>query len=216
MRRLRSEVTILFAGLALFLIAPKVLAQQACDPNSTGATLCDATQLGTRSFEGIIGQIFLSVDALIGILAMGAILYSAFRMVFSRGDPQQTTVAKTSLTYAVVGLVISVGAYAIVMAVEGAIGIQNGTFQLGASIPVNPLNSNTLGEWITSLVIFAAGIFGTAAVLMVVYEGFMYVAARGNEQQAAKAKTGLFWSVLGFTAAVLAYVIVSVINSLIA
>lgn len=61
----------------------------------------------------------------------------------------------------------------------------------------NPLKFSSFGEFFTGLlhiiVIFAIPII----ILMIIYSGFMYVMARGSEEQVTKATRSLTYAVLG-------------------
>lgn len=55
---------------------------------------------------------------------------------------------------------------------------------------------------------WAAVLVGLAALLGIIYSGYLMVTSSGDPAQMAKAKTNMAWSVGGFVLAVFAYVIV--------
>ena len=59
------------------------------------------------------------VFSIVGVIALVVITLSGFRYVLSGGDPQSTARAKDAILYAVIGLVISISALAIVTFVIG-------------------------------------------------------------------------------------------------
>lgn len=61
----------------------------------------------------------------------------------------------------------------------------------------NPLKANSIEE-LLSLVLKAAVRLGTIVlILMFVWVGFLFVAARGSEENLRKAKSAFFWTVIG-------------------
>jgi len=68
-----------------------------------------------------IGAILTAVFTLVGGLATLFLLVGAVRYVTSNGDQGQMTQAKNTILYAVVGIVVSLSAFAIVQFVVGQI-----------------------------------------------------------------------------------------------
>lgn len=66
-----------------------------------------------------VGAILSGVFTLIGGLAVLFLLIGAVRYVTSNGDQSQLSLAKNTIVYAVVGIVISLSAFAIVQFVIG-------------------------------------------------------------------------------------------------
>lgn len=83
----------------------------------------------------------------------------------------------------------------------------------------NPLKYNTLGEFIRALLNEAViPIGGVLVVLAIIYCGFLFVTAQGNETKLQKAKTAFLWTVVGAAvllgAAVLSDAVVNTIKLL--
>ena len=55
----------------------------------------------------------------------------------------------------------------------------------------------------------AIGVVGTAVFIMVVYGGFLWMFASGNEEKVGKAKKILLWAILGLVVVLSAYAITS-------
>ena len=64
--------------------------------------------------DGVVNTIINTALFIVGILSVIMIIYSGIRYVTAHGDKSQVESAKNTLMYAVVGLVISIVAYAIV------------------------------------------------------------------------------------------------------
>lgn len=66
-----------------------------------------------------------------------------------------------------------------------------------AQIFFNPLNFNSIPELIRELLRVAVTIAIPVVIIFIIYAGFLFVSARGNEQQITKAKSVLTWTVIG-------------------
>ena len=68
----------------------------------------------------------------------------------------------------------------------------------GGGSLVNPLNSiNSLPELLTAILKGVVEIGAIFLTLMIVYVGFLFVAARGNEEKIRSARDALMWTVIG-------------------
>ncbi len=77
----------------------------------------------------------------------------------------------------------------------------------------NPLKENTL-EGILGLIIDSAIILlMPIVILMVIYSGFMFLMARGNEQKLKTAKTNFVWVVIGLVVLLGAKIISAALQS---
>ena len=104
------------------LLATPALADDcATNPTATGcpcqidpnASICaDLNNTGgfTLSIQNIINILIFAI----GIVAVVMIVVSGIRFVVSRGKPDETAKARTTLVYSIVGLVVAVSAFAIV------------------------------------------------------------------------------------------------------
>jgi len=194
----------------VMLIAPEVHGATIgnCDTGTIRPALCNPFG-GVSDPKFVLERVFTALGTIIGILAIAMVLYSSFRMLISRGEPQTLGQAKTGLVYAIVGLVASIMSYAIVFALGNFIGLNNQAPGFG-----NPLASTSMQDFITNIVVRFAQLIGTVALVMVVYSGFVYMTAAGNEEKTRKGKNGLLWSVVGFLTAILAYVIINAVKVL--
>ena len=87
-----------------------------------------AAQIGSAEDIGIpvvrankeaLGSVMSGVFLLVGALSVIFIVVGGFRYVVSGGDPRNTQQAKNTIIYAVIGLFISVFAFAIVNFIVG-------------------------------------------------------------------------------------------------
>jgi hypothetical protein len=61
----------------------------------------------------------------------------------------------------------------------------------------NPIESDNIYALITAIVDFVLKIGAVVVVLFVIYAGFLFVTAQGNEEKISKAKTAFFWTIVG-------------------
>lgn len=78
----------------------------------------------------------------------------------------------------------------------------------------NPFKKDTIEGLIETIVNdILLPIGGVVAVLMIIYAGFLFVTARGNEAQITKAKDALLWAVIGAAILLGAWVISQAIKT---
>ena len=61
----------------------------------------------------------------------------------------------------------------------------------------NPIQSSTFADLMAKIADIAAKIGLPLVVVFMIYAGFLFVSARGDEEQLKKAKTTFFWAVIG-------------------
>lgn len=62
----------------------------------------------------LIARLIQTVLVLVGVLALGFIVYGGFRYILSRGDEREVEAAKQTITMAVIGIVVIGIGYALV------------------------------------------------------------------------------------------------------
>ena len=207
-----KKFTILF--LILLAIPAVVLAFGTnCDPGSTGSTLCNPNP--STDLTSFFSKTIEFVGTLIGLMAIAMLVYAGVRILMANGDPTKIGEAKKSLTYTIAGFVISVMAYAGILAVENFIGVRNIDYSSPTTGITNPLSSGTLQGFVESIIQNVLKLSGLVALFMIILNGFRYLSARGDDQQVTKAKTGLTWSVIGLALILFAYVIINALAKLV-
>jgi hypothetical protein len=61
----------------------------------------------------------------------------------------------------------------------------------------NPISSNTFEEFLDNLLRAVTNVGGVVVTLAIIYSGFLFVTAQGNEAKLGKAKDALLWSLIG-------------------
>lgn len=88
--------------------------------NETSSKLPQNSQI--TSFETGVVYIINWGFTFVFFLSAAGIIYSGIQMIMSKGDPKAMGVAKTAFTYSIVGLVIGIGAVAIVNIISNTLG----------------------------------------------------------------------------------------------
>lgn len=76
----------------------------------------------------------------------------------------------------------------------------------------NPLAFNSIKEFLTAATKAFTTIAFPIVVLMVIYSGFLFVAAQGNEEKLKTAKRTIMWTIIGALIVLSATVLVNVIG----
>lgn len=77
----------------------------------------------------------------------------------------------------------------------------------------NPLRFDSIGDLIDAILDIIAILAVPVIVFFIIYAGFLYVTARGNEQQVSKATQALTWAVVGGVIILGASVLIDIIQA---
>lgn len=86
----------------------------------------------------------------------------------------------------------------------------NSGLQIGIK---NPLNVNSVAEVMKIFFDTLVQLGSVAVVLAIVYAGFLFVVSKGNPEELNKAKTTLYWTIIGALILLGAQVIAKVIEN---
>jgi hypothetical protein len=90
-----------------------------CKFDQNSQTLCNP--LPENSLDGVIIKVLKFIIGIIGTLAVVVIVIAGFKMVMSQGNTEAIEGAKKSITWAVIGLVVTLLAYTIVAIVSSTL-----------------------------------------------------------------------------------------------
>lgn len=120
----KISVKILFISLCamfvvgLYAFSPKPV--EAYTPPCSGGSICDDVRdTGGSKVDGFVKNGINTALFVAGLLAVIMIIFSGIRFMTAHGDPSQVKTARMTLTYAVVGLIVTMLAYSIVNWVVG-------------------------------------------------------------------------------------------------
>ena len=107
------------AAAAVTLMAGRVMAAEAggsSNPAQAGANTAKGSGMPSElvGVNGVFTRITNTVLYAVGIISVIMLIFGGLRYVISGGDSKKVTDAKNTIMYAIIGLIISILAYAIV------------------------------------------------------------------------------------------------------
>ena len=111
------------AAAAVTLMAGRAMAAES-NPAQAGADTAKGAGMPSElvGVNGVFTKITNTVLYAVGIVSVIMLIYGGLRYVVSGGDSKKVTDAKNTIMYAIIGLIISILAYAIVNFVINAVG----------------------------------------------------------------------------------------------
>lgn len=212
-----------FAGvLLLVLVMGGILAfsfgayADNCKPGepvpSGGCTIINPLQY--KAVDTIPALICVFIDFLVKKLMppimVLMVLWASFLLLTSVGQPAKLTQARTMLVYAIIGAVILIMAAPLVSLVGSAVG---GGITAQSCNPANA-TATAIGV-LANIINWFSWLLAILSVAMGLYAGFLYMTAKGEPQKVATANNVLVYTVIGVVVAILAFSIMTIINTFI-
>lgn len=135
MQRIKSNITKIALAVALALTAglialPGVAYADASDCDSTSMNISNGSKCAKGDdtpdtlfgASGIFNTIVNVILFLVGAISVIMLIYGGIKYTTSAGDTSKVTSAKNTIMYAIVGLIISILAFAIINFVVGSFG----------------------------------------------------------------------------------------------
>ena len=160
-----------------------------------------AVRGGFVSYVWIIGTNILQIALMsVGYFAVVYMVYGGFLLMTGRGKPDEIAQGQITIRNAVIGLVMSFGAVAVVNFIGGNI-IGNPTSYV-FGIPV--IDANSVMKSAVNVVYMVSGI---VAVVVIIIAGYMYTISGGNPAEVEKSKHSILYAVIGLIVIGSAFVI---------
>ncbi len=196
--RAKSIITYAIIGYAVVLIVDMiknaVISLRGGTPGAEVAT----------PFVIIINHVAVFVYTLIGVLAVLAIILGAYQYLTSFGDESKSARGKQTIIYAITALIITGLTYPIIYLVGGIIAGPAAT--VAATEPFTNLLINTVTAILTPLALIA--------VIALVYGGYTYITAAGDEQKTSTAKKAIIYAIAGIMLIMISAAIVNIVVAL--
>ncbi len=158
------------------------------------------TEYAARSSQFITG-IYTFAETLIGTVAVFVLITAGMRYVAGSYDDDQIAKAKKQIQWALVGLfVIGISEFV----------VKDILFQDQGS----RLGVKEAKQLLANLTNFIVGTMGTISFVSLLYAGYLYVGGAQNEDNVAKAKKIIMWSLAGIVIALAAFSITNTIVNL--
>lgn len=191
---------------ALFLLPTHLLAA-----TSAGTTL--PNPLGTTgSIEDLLINVSRGLIGLVALVATFMFIYGGIMMLTSGGNEKQVEKSKEVLKWTAISIVIIVFSAAIIQFVLNSIGADSSTV---GTVPGQSLGLGTnLQNSVLQTVRFILGLLGIIGVIMMIYGGYMWLTAAGNEEKVEKGTAIIRAAVIGILIILFSWIVVSyIINS---
>lgn len=161
----------------------------------------EAAREAGRQGSQLVRGLYNFIQAIVGVLAVAALVIAGFRMVSNAGNEETQSEAKRQITYAVLGLIL-IGISEVV--VKDILFRNEGT-----SIGVDRAK-----ELIVQLTNFASGFIATFAVVSLFYAGYLYIFSGVGQDNTEKVKKVVIGAVIGILVAAGAFAIVNTVVKL--
>lgn len=201
-----------------FVVVPEFVFAQDCPVDRV--CLKNPLKFGSIEYKTpgeLVAKAFQGFAAMLGVFAIAWTVFSGFKLIIATNE-EAIKSARESITWSVGGFAISLLAFTVISGVSRLLGFTPSQIDLGKDEIKNPillpgdtsgLRSGQFAEVMIFFMVNLLGLAGFATILMIIYYGFKYITAAGNEEAIEQAKTGLKWSILGFVITILAYTIIS-------
>lgn len=116
MKKITKIITQTFTGLGAFacLFSSRLLASATSVQEGANAARADGMPIELIGDNGVFSRITNTVLLIVGLISVIMLVYGGLRYILSGGDSKKVTDAKNTVLYAIIGLIISMLAYAIV------------------------------------------------------------------------------------------------------
>ena len=152
-----------------------------------------------KTVDALLSNVLLSVQMIIGTLALVFIVIGAVMILSSAGTPEMVERGKKAITMAFIGLAIGVAAPSLLKELAKAIG-WGGTAQTAAALSLSQIALNVLN--------FLLGIAGVLTLIMLVIGGIMYLTSAGDEERIDSGKKIFRNSLIGIVIILVSMVLV--------
>jgi len=116
MKKITKIITQTFTGLGAFacLFSSRLLVSATSVQEGANAARADGMPTELIGDNGVFSRITNTVLLIVGLISVIMLVYGGLRYILSGGDSKKVTDAKNTILYAIIGLIISMLAYAIV------------------------------------------------------------------------------------------------------
>lgn len=155
----------------------------------------------TKYVWTIILNVSFDLTLAIGYIAVAMVIYGGYLYIMSQGDPGKAAKGQHTLTAAVIGVVIAMGASVIVNTAQVILGLN------GSTTP----NEDAVKNAVANIFPWAYTMAGTVAVVFIIKGGIEYMISRGDPGRVQKATRSLTYAVVGLVIVILAAILTSVV-----
>ncbi len=190
----KKTLTNAFIGLAIVGLVNIILNAIHIALLGNAGAFDDGLETNINASEVILSMFHWFIG-IAGIVAAVFVVLGAFGYITSSGDAGKLQKAKSTIVYALIGLI----------AVALSFAISN----FFVDVVNNAGNENDLSDAIGNIIKSFIAIGGVVALGFIVFGGFQYMTSTGDATKIQKAKTTILYAVIGLVVAALAFTIVN-------
>lgn len=186
-------------------------------------------KLGGETIGGIISTLLPSIFALAGMIALLILIWGGIKYMTARGDPKVVDSARSTITGAVIGLLIVLLSAALFFIFGSALkfDIFSGIFSpptvhaqvdIGRTVDLGGGNTigffSNIGQLFTNILYVFLAAAALVFLAMMIWGGLRYINAGGDPKNAESARSTLTNAGIGLLIVVLSLAIIEIITSL--
>lgn len=175
-----------------------------CDKDDKDGGCPAGSKTITTFIWTIVLNILFDLGLAVGVIATIMVIYGGYMYIMSQGDPGKMAKAKRSLTTAITGTIIAMGATVIVNTFKLVLGINADDGWNQGTVVMDDVRG--VFNW-------AYGAAGLVAVIFIIKSGVDYLISQGDPGKIRKATQGLIFSIVGLVIVLLAAVITGFVIS---
>ncbi len=172
--------------------------------SDTGGAFTFFNPLKFGTVEGVLTAVLGQLRNIIVILAIIFIIIGALMYITSAGNESRMTLAKSAILAAMIGLALAIAAPSFLKELAAILGWQN---VIDASNSVQGAQSFT--EIAGKVLNFLLSVVGVIAIITLIFGGFTYLTAAGDEGRAETGKKIVTYAVIAIAVALSALVLVT-------
>lgn len=197
---LQRNLKYVIFGLIVIIIADEVVSRVVFGLQGESISSEASAKLFAQQGSKLVLGIARFLEAFVGVVAVLMIVISGFRLISDPESEDQVTKATKHITWSVIGLII-VGISEVVVRIFYG--------EAGEGIDVKAGK-----ELIAKIAEFVSSFVGIAALLALVYGGYMYVSSFGDEDGTGKAKKIVIYALVGLLIAAGAFALTTTLVTL--
>jgi len=165
------------------------------------ATVTFSNPLQFDTVEQVLSSLLIALQGIIVTLSIVFIVIGAVLYITSAGNDKQTTMAKTAIVAAMIGLAIGIAAPTFLREIYEILGAKDIPDNVSGATPIIVIVMNVLK--------FLLSIVGALAIIMLVVGGIRYLTAAGSEDAIDSGKKIVVYAIIGILIALASLILVT-------
>lgn len=196
---LKAFTYVLFGSLAVAPVVAYAQTSKLLEYSGASTVLPHVAGLGTNSIGSIAASIISTIMLLLGLVMVVLIIYAGILWMTAQGESDKIDKAKKTMNNAAIGLMLVVSSMSIANYISGIVSDATGSNDIDQLFTAEEAGlGNVSPEAVVVNVAEAVlGLLSLIAVGLVLYAGFLWMTAAGDEDKVDKAKKIMRNSLIG-------------------